>query len=331
MPITFSARGAGMRVDASKAGASLKNPNDFLSADDFAVFGTWTVDNGTSANIFTKQVVSGTWNSTTNQFDCSYSPLRYWQKSGVYSFRAVYPHNVTTTSSSNAASLVINYSMSTQNYDLMVANSDARNLTLTHNTDPVPLNFRHACAAVSFKFQKGSQASSVNYYIEDFELKYLLSVGSLVFTSTDQDAPIDDQWWVSEDFRSSSLYKWTGKIPVPASYSNFPGNGTTWEEWHCVIPQSMAITSWAEGRPQVRFASSIKTGTNTYTTPAYTTIDLPDTYTYTDELGTHTEPVVWEAGKKYVYYIQIQPGGADIYVTTTDWDPYKVAVEDLMF
>ena len=78
VPITFSATGAGMRLDASKAGASLKNPNDFLSAvDSFAVFGTWTVDNGTSANIFTKQAVGGTWNSTTNQFDCNYSPLRY--------------------------------------------------------------------------------------------------------------------------------------------------------------------------------------------------------------------------------------------------------------
>ena len=84
--------------------------------------------------------------------------------------------------------------MSTHDYDLMVANSDARNLTLTHNTAPVPLNFRHACAAVSFVFQKGSQASHVDYYIEDFELKYLLSVGSLVFTSTDQSASLDDQW-----------------------------------------------------------------------------------------------------------------------------------------
>ena len=200
----------------------------------------------------------------------------------------------------------------------------------TGNTDPVPMSFRHALAAVRFIFQKGSQ-TTVDYHLMSFDLQYLLSVGTLVFNSIAQDASLDSQWWVADDFRPASLYPWSGDIQVPSAYANWPGTGSPeWEEWHCVLPQKLRNTS-TEEKPSVRFSSSIKTGSD-YSDPAFTIIELPETYTYIDgESVQHTVDAVWEAGKKYTYYIQIQPSGASIKVYATDWDSYKVAVEDLMF
>ena len=323
VPITFDASESGMEISA-KAGAELQGASTFNNeGNTFAVYGTWTVPNGTSANIFTKQTV------TRGATNWTYAPLRYWQKSGSYIFRGVYPITATTTSSSNGSSLVVNYSMSTEDYDLMVANSSKRDIS-TGNTDPVPMSFRHALAAVRFIFQKGSQ-TTVDYHLMSFDLQYLLSVGTLVFNSIAQDASLDSQWWVADDFRPASLYPWSGDIQVPSAYADWPGTGSPeWEEWHCVLPQKLRNTS-TEEKPSVRFSSSIKTGSD-YSDPAFTIIELPETYTYIDgESVQHTVDAVWEAGKKYTYYIQIQPSGASIKVYATDWDSYKVAVEDLMF
>ncbi|MBR6346908.1 MAG: fimbrillin family protein [Bacteroidales bacterium] len=323
-PMLFSAGGSGMHIEG-KAGAELQDPTSFQTVgNSFAVYGTWTVSNGTSANVFTKQTVTLTHDSNDGLDKWLYSPLRYWQKSGKYQFRAVYPTTAATTSSSNASSLIVTYSMSTEDYDLMVACSRERDMAL-NDTTIVDLEFRHACAAIRFLFRKGTQATA-DYHLKSFELQYILSVGSLVFVSTDDTEPLDGQWWVADDFRPSSIYSWSGNIQVPALYEDFPGSGTTWEEWHCVIPQRVYNRNSETEVPSVRFSSSILEGSE-YTDPAFTTIELPSTYMD----GSESKPVYWEAGKMYTYYIQIQPGGAQITVETTDWDSYKVAVEDMIF
>ena len=325
VPISFDGM-AGMHVEA-KSAADIMEPAEFSTVgNSFAVFGTWTVANGTSANVFTKQTVTLTHDNNDGLDKWRYTPLRYWQKSGKYRFRAVYPSTAVTTSSSNASSLIVTYSMTTEDYDLMVACSSERDMA-SNDTSIVNFTFRHACAAVRFLFCKGTRATDVDYHLTNFELQYLLGVGSLVYTSTDDSVPLDDQWWVADDFRPASIYPWTGNIQVPALYEDFPGSGTTWEEWHCVIPQRIRNRSSDTEKPSVRFSSTILEN-GEYTDPAYTTIRLPETYI--DGNG-NEQPVYWEAGKMYTYYIQIQPGGADITVVTTDWDSYKVATEDLMF
>ena len=51
---------------------------------------------------------------------------------------------------------------------------------------------------------------------------------------------------------------------------------------------------------------------------------LPESYANSDD-------VLWEPGKMYTYYIQIQPSTAAITVKVTDWDSYFVGVDDLIF
>ena len=327
VPISFSASAGNMQI-SSKAGAVLKEPADFLSDGSFALYGTWTVSNGTSANVFTRQTVTRT--LVGSEYKWTYSPLRYWQKSGVYHFRAIYPISANTSSAiSNGTTIVAEYSMMTEDYDLMVANSEPRDMT-TNDHSVVPLNFRHALTAVSFVFQKGTRGASVGYHLDSFELNHLVSVGTLVFSSTAQNASLDNQWWTAEQLRPASLYHWDranpGEIPVPVSYNSFGStvSGTTWPEWHCVLPQ--AISTYEDEKPSVTFSTTIKTG-GTYSEPAFTTILLPETY----KENNVTKPVVWEAGKKYVYYIQIQPGGATIDVEILPWDEFKVSTGDLNF
>jgi hypothetical protein len=40
--------------------------------------------------------------------------------------------------------------------------------------------------------------------------------------------------------------------------------------------------------------------------------------------------MVWQAGKKYIYVITVQPDKFDIEVRTTDWDEVDASVGDIV-
>lgn len=360
-PVVFSVSGGGMAVSAdTKSQLFDTETEDNFS---FKVFGSWGIKNEragqddywTWATVFNGQQVTAT--KTENRtalpenlpiYSCTYSPERHWQKTGKYYFRAVMPYaSVRTESNSSGMAILIPYSMTAEDYDLMVAASDERNVE-TQGTAPVHLKFRHALAAVRFMFQKGSRATDVDYRLMSFELRNLVSLGTMTFGKTAEDPELDAdlsrKWTLYYNSRPQGLFPWsatvtngvvTSDIAVPVAWTNFDGAGVgsaiNGNGWHFVIPQD--VEDYQNGNnPTVYFSSSIRTsngsGGYNYTTPAFTEIELPTRYRDSnDELQVAT----LEAGKLYTYIIQIQPGDVTITVNTTDWDTYDVAVDPLEF
>ena len=123
-------------------------------------------------------------------------------------------------------------------------------------------------------------------------------------------------------------------IEVPASYTDFKQvtqNG--WEQWHYVIPQNLNADD--NNHTSLEFSVHVRQYqedgvTLSYQTdePVYTTLQLPVTYT---DANNQVHDFIWEPGKTYTYYVQIQAGQASITVKVSDWDAYYVYVDDLIF
>ncbi|MBQ9309303.1 MAG: fimbrillin family protein [Bacteroidales bacterium] len=317
--ILFSAGGSGLQVEA-KSGSTLLEPGTFLDGDGFLVYGTWSLDEGGSAEIFREQEVTATggYDSSIGGYECEYSPVKYWSKTGSYDFRAVFPSSAARVlSASSGKTIVAGYSMHMEDYDLMVAYA-SRSMNDADATDPVPLIFRHATAAVRFMFCKG-EGVSINYFLNSISVGYIKTVGTFIWGAEDN-SPLDDYWFTA-DYRPDSVLEWEAaaaedRIPIYQKYSEYTGY-----QWHYVIPQSLADSD--SYNPCVTFSVTIDDGA-----PVYTTIDLPTTYT--DEGGI-VRDAEWEAGKLYTYKIQIQPGDAQVVVEVTPWDKYKVAIDNMIF
>ena len=311
IPIAFSAGVAGQ--SSTKA---LPHDSDYLIADGkkIAVYGTWTSPQGVSTDVFSKIGVT-----CEEQEDASfkwiYSPLKYWRKGGQYQFSGIYPYDVTVQYGTSGNKLVTSYSMHANDFDLMVA-SAVRNLSEVDDTSPVDLTFHHAMTAVRFLFSKGSDVN--HYYLNFFELQNLQAVGVLVYDGGVVE--LDD--WNAAEFRSPTVLEWSAsgdnRIWIPENYGDLSNADNSWKNWHFVIPQNLGQNGGY--RPAVRFSVNI----NDETTDVYTTLDLPEVYDNGDD-------VVWEPGKMYTYYVQIQPSTAAITVKVTDWDSYFVGVDDLIF
>lgn len=301
-----------VQVSSSKAVSTLPDDKSYLftEGNQIGVFGSWTSAAGVTTDVFSRLPLTCQ-KQGENDYTWEYSPLKFWRKGGVYDFSAVYPYDVNCQYGSSGNRLVITYSMHAQDYDLMVAATE-RDLTSSDDTSPVGLTFYHACAAVRFLFCKGSETNE--YYIDSFHLQYLHSVGILVYNSGN----LTVQNWNSAEYRSSSVLEWkaetlSDRVYVPKQYSDFTG-----EKWHFVIPQNLNADDG--NHPSVSFTVHV----NDDTTPVETILPLPVSYNNGND-------VLWEPGKTYTYYIQIQPSTASITVKVTPWDSYFVAVDDISF
>lgn len=299
------------QVSTSKV-STVPDDIDYLFTDgnQVGVFGSWTSSEGVTTDVFSRLPLTCE-KQADDSFEWVYSPLKFWRKGGVYDFSAVFPYSVNCQYGSSGNRLVITYSMHADDYDLMVAATE-RDLTSSDDTSPVDLTFRHATAAVRFLFSKGSESNE--YYIDSFQLQYLHTVGILVYNSGEMTVSN----WNPAEFRSPSVLEWEAgslddRIYVPQNYSDFTG-----EKWHFVIPQNLNADDGYH--PAVQFSVNVNDGT----TPVYTTLPLPETYA-------NNSDVLWEPGKMYTYYIQIQPSNASITVKVTPWDSYYVAVDDINF
>ncbi len=335
-PICFSTKPVEV-----KSNLDVPTGQDYLIADgnSIGVFATWKSLEGVSTNVFNKLTVTCTDNGETAnpRYVWDYSPHKYWRNSGKYYFRAVFPYDVNTQFGTDGTRIVTSYSMLADNYDLMVAGA-GRDLGTENDTDdtsPVNFQFKHACAAVRVLFKKGTADANRYYYLNSFEMQNLRTVGILAYEGED----LTVNSWESAEFRSSSLFAWTApsegeRINVPSDYESFKTVNTGyWVQWHYVIPQTLKGSDGLT--PAVKFSVYVKqyesdgeTLAYESTSPVYTTLNLP--LTYTDEED-NTRDVIWEPGKTYTYYVEIQPGYVNVTVEVTDWDTYYVYVDDLIF
>lgn len=316
-PIRFCAQGSGMQVHTRVS----ENPHekDYLIADgnSVAVYGTWSAtEEGEGQEVFGRTIVTCS-EVEPSHFLWSYENPKYWRKNGIYDFRGVYPTSVHCQYGTSGRRIVTTYSMHTDDVDLMVASRRVPITTGVAMTDSVQLQFRHATTAIRFLFQKGENVETM-YRLNSFELQNLHTVGVLMFQG---DELTTDSWHPAE-FVTQKILAWTAataeeRIEVPERYQDF-----TAERWHYVIPQTLVSRNNTDAA--VRFSVTV----NDSPTPIYTTLPLPQTYRDSQNVE---HDVVWEPGKKYNYYIQIQPSQASIIVKAVPWDSFYVAVDDLVF
>lgn len=316
VPIRFSARGSEMRVHTRVSA----NPDekDYLIADGnaVAVYGTWSAtEEGEGQEVFGRTIVTCS-EVEPSHYLWSYENPKYWRKNGIYDFRGVFPTSVQCQYGTSGRHIITTYSMHTDDLDLMVASKRVP-ITGVAMTDSVQLKFRHATTAIRFLFQKGEDVET-RYYLNSFELQNLHTVGVLMFQG--EDLTVDS--WHPAEFVTQKILAWTAasaedRIAVPESYDDY-----TAERWHYVIPQTLVSRNNVDAA--VRFSVTV----NDNPTPIYTTLRLPQTYRDNQNVE---HDVVWEPGKKYNYYIQIQPSQASIVVKAVPWDSFFVAVDDLVF
>ena len=223
----------------------------------------------------------------------SYAPVQYWIQNGTYDFRAVFPAAAGVTAGSSAG-VTVNYSMATDNYDLMVASktSVSANSQVASGNPDVELAFQHACTAVRFLFKDGE---NLNYYITGFSLSGLTTSGTMTYNAANA-LPT----WGST---SSATYAWPGTTPweVPEDYDD----GTGPEGWYCVIPQDLTDTA---------------TLNFTYTVGASGAQTLPVSIPLKGGVGANTSDVdSWERSKTYTYKIAIQANAISFSVSCESW------------
>jgi len=281
------------------------------SGNKACVYGTWaqTTSSETEA-IFDGVTLTCGGTSTSWTYDSAYS--KYWKKEGVYVFKAVFPIPEEIEYSTSGTHLTVPYSMHTNNYDLMVAS--ARRDMSEGYLGPVVLPFRHATAAVRFLFRKGENVAE-NYALDFFELQYLHTVGELVMETDELSV---DSWYLAGGYRPASIYRWEAAseddgIPLPATYSAYTGY-----TWYYCIPQSLTVDE-EEEHPAVHFRVRMSNGII-----IENTLPIPET-------DADDNPISWEPGKVYTYYIGVTPQSTTVHVSVSKWDAAYVSVDELVF
>ena len=275
----------------------------------FGVFGTLVRSGQENYEVFEKQAVT-----CGEDLVWRYSPLKYWRRTGVYHFKAVFPYAAECLTGTDGERLLVRHVVTTNHCDLMAA-SASRN-PATQGTEAVNLQFKHACAAVRFLIKKAS--ATYSYALTQFELQNLRVVGTLDIT--DETMALAN-WHTGGTEPEASVFAWSAATTadcrnIPTRYEDYAA------DWYFMIPQTMAV---GEGvaRPAVKFSVVF----NNESTPVVTTLPLPDQY----KEGGRTVEAVWEPGKVYNYYINLQPSRVTIDVHVTDWDETTLVAVDIIF
>lgn len=309
-PMDFSVASS---LQTKSPAAEQPDDESFLIAqgNQVRLYGTWSKAGQEDEQIFTAQTL-------TCQEDLSwdYTPVKYWRKYGTYSFAAVYPMTECLAGTSGKG-LLVRHSLvySANPVDLMVAHARR---TVASDFSPVELPFKHACAAVRFLFKRAS--ASYSYHLKSFQLENLRVSGTLDTSGGNLSL---SSWHTSGLAPDDEVYPWEASTvsdykEIPLSYDDY----TTQAQWYYMIPQRMSPES-GYAHPAVTFSVIY----NNEPTPVTTTLLLPDSYV---EGGVPVE-AVWEPGKVYNYYINLQPSRVAITVHVTDWEEKTLVVNDLTF
>lgn len=304
----------GVSADAGGRAATLVGTaegEDFREKP-FAVFGDWkdTQDGPALEEVFDN--VSVTYDGKAPApSGWNYTPVQRWKTNGWYDFRAYWPASNPIENTSNAQTLALNYNMQVQNEDLMVAYKGCPT-----RSGEVNLTFRHALAAVAVKFK--TETTAYSFKVKNLFFTSLYYTGTFPYKSKD-DGNIGN-WQYAERSRvdteditkSMRLREWNDEEgrEVKAAVDDYP------EEFDLFLPQSLEVGERI-APPSMTFTIDIISGD-----------EIIDTATITVALPTDPE---WEAGKKYVYEVQIKPDEFDITVRTTEWDEVNVTVGDIYF
>lgn len=264
-----------------------------IGGEAIAIYGNYTMEGGAATTVFTNTSLVydasvGT-NDETNQINWNYNGEQFWVKDAVYTFRACYPQETFTGSTTSVE--VTDYNTLSTQKDLMTAYAQVDTKTNpTAMQDPVTLNMNHALAAVCFIVKSGDKDGS-DMELASLTFKGLYSVGSFIYNSNA--APKMADWMNRKDIAD---YKWTkGGLTFKAETLVKGFSSTTLptyaeDGYILVIPQDYRS-------PQIDLKTTERT---------YTGVSLGNNVTY-------------EPGKKYTYVITVSPNQLKVTLSIKAW------------
>lgn len=314
--ISFGASDSSSRAATLIGGADV----EAFRAEPFSVYGDWIDQDGTRREVFRDVKVSYTANKNAPT-GWIYDPIRYWQMLGSYEFRAYWPASSVVLGTATAQTLALEYNMLQRNDDMMVAYVHC---PTKNGGKPVGLNFHHTMAAVAVKLQ--APDTNCEYRLKNMFFTSLNYIGALPYNSTSTSPDVTNEWVFAEGARSyvdnndimasERLREWKsaeGRL-IPTLADDYP------TEFDLFLPQSLKVGAGI-APPSITLTVEVKWTTVDDVTM---TIALPTTDSNGNEM-------VWQAGKKYVYVITVQPDEFDIEVRTTEWDDVDAVVGDIVF
>ena len=245
---------------------------------------------------------------------------RYWISNSLYRFRAYYPKQAlgSNASATNANSVTITYDTEALQEDLLVAYKEINTATWDLSK-AVPLEMKHALAAVRFQFQS---VDGVQMVLKSFALQNTIEEGTVKGlgtsgTLTYQGESVDlSNWTVTSPFPSDKLYDWQhdgvqfGNAPVAAyqKTGNTPDNFYTDNDGYVLlIPQEY------NGKTNMIFE------TNNKPTPFEVVLPAP----------TSPEEKKFLPGHRYTYLIKVTADNAVTLTCTVQ--PWTLQEEEMDF
>ncbi len=262
-----------------------------------------------------------------------YAPPKFWEPTGQYEFRGFWPSKSLVEGTATTASLVLGYSMASDNDDLMVAyyTCPTKNPDPNGNIQAVPLTFHHALSAVSVKFRTGLNAQQ-RYTVKNVYFTSLYLIGSLSFTQeyaiTEKPAwkrPDGSSYWspksraADDEISTQKVREWSGneEVPITTDVDN-PQYVTL--PWQLMIPQSLLLEEIEGDRPVPGIAFTIEVEWGDEIEQKTMWLPLP-----TDTVDE------WEPGKRYTYAIALHPNSFGLTVQTVPWDEVQGVAPDIEF
>lgn len=228
--------------------------------------------------------------------DWTYSPMKFWQNSGAYEFRAAWPSDLNVQSTSTGLAMMINYSLFDDEHpDMMVSYKYREMDNYASEGAYVGLQFMHTLAAVDVIICK-EEDDEQEYTLKSTYFKNLYSVGTFVFSGNPQTPDELYDCWNRTNIDGSKIHEQDYNELITAE-GNDPVH-------HFMIPQQ------TDG-------NTMKLGyiVNINGNELLTEVNIPS--------------IKWLPGKLYTYKITLKPNGVDIEVVTTQWDNVDVTVDDI--
>ena len=230
-----------------------------------------------------------------------------------------------------------------EDYDLIVAGarrnlSDDQDEAYDISGSSVPLTFRHACAALQFRFRSASGENVTTYYLRSFELKYIKAAGTLIYSSGDGAIDVGTTNWYPSQVQSGSVFSYNDvdlgqvgayDIPKISDWNLWDSDvDGKWKMWHYAIPQDMQADPATHQSPTLHFTVTVGNSSS----PVDTYIPLPQQYPSdypVEEL--RNQDIVWKPGQVYIYQVLVEPTSASITVSTTDWTTATMVTDPVIF
>ena len=264
-----------------------------------------------------KRVYYSSGNVGTKKWDYDYidgTNKVKWIRSDYYRFRAFYPYSLLSkvNPSSNAEILALDYSLMTDDDDLMVAY--ATRFPANDGVGAVELNFKHALSALKFVVKK--ENSNDEEKIKEFYLTGLYKAGGLIYKSSDDEKLNGDQtlnWIVNPNLSDDDTPVHHWKTDNENEYRTIVPDGVTVygkDGYVFAIPMNGEDESGSTVKNLPKISAHFRTdrgGTVLHTA------QLPD--------------ILWEPGKKYIYTITVKKATVTVNVTKKPWTLVEAGAE----